>query len=512
MRKKHIVAVFVAVVACLILYFIVSLKSPSLKNSIQIERNPVIFPDYTQIVIPPNIAPLNFIVKEEGTGYLVKIYSKNGDTIRIVNNNPLINIPIKRWKKLINGNRNENLIIDVYVRNQNGTWNSYKNIINKIANEEIDVFLAYRLINPGYRLWGNLGLYIRNIQTFDEDPIIVNNMAENNCMNCHSFCQNNPDRALFQVRGKIGGTVIIEDGVIKKLNTETKNTLSAAVYPAWHPNGKLIAFSVNKIVQEFYSAGPKSINVFDTASDIIVYNSKSNIVTTSPKISKKDYENMPAWSPDGKYLYYCSAPQPIANHSAKDSLKYSLLRISYDEKRNEWGEVDTVVSSEKTGLSISWPRISPDGRFVMFCMTDYGYFTVYNPGSDLYLLDLNTGEHRSLSCNSNDVESYHSWSSNCRWFVFSSKRLDGLCSRPYFSYFDKDGKIYKSFIMPQKDPRFYDTFLKNFNIPELLTSRWSVSKWNLYKTIHGKATNVEFDTTVDVDALSGATSVNTNSR
>lgn len=506
--KKITIFLSGIIVSFLSLYFFVSHKNPSLTNVTETGHIPAIFPDYTQVVLPPNIAPLNFFIEEKGKKYFVKIYSKNGDTIKIVNNSPSIDIPIKRWKQLLNRNRNEDLYFDVYVKDPNGSWNKYKSITNKIANEEIDGYLAYRLINPGYRLWKNLGLYIRNIQTFDEDPVITNNMAEKDCMNCHSFCQNDPTRALFHVRGKVGGTVVIDNEIMKKLNTETKHTLSAAVYPAWHPNGKLIAFSTNKIVQEFYSAGPKSINVFDTASDIILYNIKSNLVTTSPKVSKKDFENMPAWSPDGNYLYFCSAPQPEPNRSV-DSVKYSLLRISYNEKQNEWGEIDTVLSSEKTGLSITWPRISPDGRFIMICMSDYGYFTVYNPGSDICLLDLQTNEYRPLNMNSNNVESYHSWSSNGRWFVFSSKKLNGLCSRPFISYFDKDGKAYKSFVMPQKDPLSYETFLKSYNIPELLKSRWTVSKWNLYKTIHKEATEVKFDKSINVDALSGATSTTT---
>lgn len=507
MRKKIIATVSIVVAFCLILYIVASSKNPSSKNVAQTDYIPVIYPDYTQIVIPPDIAPMNFIVKENGAGYFVRIYSKNGNAIKISTKKPVINIPIKKWKKLVTSNRNENLFIDVYVKNVQGTWNKYKTITNKIVNDEIDGYLAYRLINPGYRLWENMGIYVRNLKNFDEEPIIVNDLADKNCMNCHSFCQNDPDRALFHVRGNVGGTVLIENGVIKKLNTETNYTLSAAVYPAWHPNGNLIAFSANKIVQEFYSSGPKSISVFDTASDIILYNIKTNTITTSPKISKKDFENMPTWSPDGTYLYYCSAPQPEAIHTTDDSLKYSMLRISYDEGRNEWGDVDTVLSSEKTGLSISWPRISPDGRFMLFCMADYGYFSVYNPGSDIYLMDLNTGEYKSLSINSNGVESYHSWSSNGRWIVFSSKRLNKLCSRPYFSYFDTDGKMYKAFIMPQKDPAFYDTYLKNYNIPELLKSQWNVSRWKLYKTIHENAINVSFDSTVNVDALTGATRV-----
>ena len=72
------------------------------------------------------------------------------------------------------------------------------------------------------------------------------------------------------------------------------------------------------------------------------------------------------------------------------------------------------------------------------------------------------------------VESYHSWSSNSRWFVFSSRRIDGLYTRPYIAYVDEDGKVGKPFLLPQKDAGFYQSFMKSFNIPEFITGKVKV--------------------------------------
>jgi dipeptidyl aminopeptidase/acylaminoacyl peptidase len=176
----------------------------------------------------------------------------------------------------------------------------------------------------------------------------------------------------------------------------------------------------------------------------------------------------------------------------------------YLAKHNVWGSVDTVLSHENAGGSISWPRISPDGRFLLFCLSDYGYFTIHNPLSDLHILDLKTGSRRLLDINSNRVESYHSWSSNGRWFVFSSKRRDGLLARPYFAYFDRCGGVHKAFLLPQKDPSFYDTFLKNYNIPELITAPWRPAWRDLYRIVRREARGVRFDEAAAADALSGA--------
>ena len=58
--------------------------------------------------------------------------------------------------------------------------------------------------------------------------------------------------------------------------------------------------------------------------------------------------------------------------------------------------------------------------------------------------------------NSEDTESFHNWSTNSRWLVVSSRRDDGLFTRPYFCHVDTDGKVTKAFMLPQRNPRqFY---------------------------------------------------------
>jgi dipeptidyl aminopeptidase/acylaminoacyl peptidase len=152
-----------------------------------------------------------------------------------------------------------------------------------------------------------------------------------------------------------------------------------------------------------------------------------------------------------------------------DQSKYDLVRISYDIKTDTWGRLETVLSAKQTGLSIAQPRISPDGKYLLFCMCDYSGFPTFRPSSDLYLMDLNNARYKRLACNSDQSESWHSWSSNSRWIVFSSKRPTGLFSKAYFSYVDPNGTAHKPFVLPQKDPAFYDSFIKLHQMPELVT-------------------------------------------
>lgn len=488
------------------LFILIALSSCGgvIKDYTKENRWAVIFPDYNKLVIPPNIAPLNFFIKENGSRYHVEIYSKNGSKLIIEQSSPKIKIPVNAWHKLVNKNKGNNLYVDIY--SKNGKWTKFISISDSIASEPIESYLAYRLINNAYIFWKKMGIYQRNLENFDESPIYVNTSAKHGCVNCHSFCKADPQKMSLHFRDIQAGTMILNDNKIKRLNTKTQYTMSPFVYPAWHPSGNYIAFSTN-IINLFFSADKNHLSeVADLASDIIVYNVKTNTVTTSPKISTKNRENLPTWSPDGKWLYFISAPKvQKGNDRSRVLAKYSLLKIPFDTATNTFGDPDTVLSSNQTGMSITFPLISPDGRYLLFSMIDHGYFSVFDKLSDIYLLDLKTNKYRKLDINSNSNDSYHVWSQNGRWIVFSSKRLDGIYSVPFLAYFDKNGNTYKPFAMPQKDPLFYNTFFLNYNRPELIKGKVNLNPRQVRDLIYSEAKKVNFDSTFDVDALSGAT-------
>ncbi len=482
------------------------LMYPGINDYKENDRIPGISPDYSSVVLPPNIAPLNFIVGESGRKYYVTINSDNGGKIKIISKRQKIVIPVRKWKSLLNNNRGKSLYIDIYIKNKAKEWEKFKTIINKIAEDEIDSYVVFRLINPAYILWEKMGIYQRDIESYSTRPVLLNLTTEKNCMNCHTFCANDPDKMILHLRSNPSGTILYNNGVLQMLNTGTQFTMSSCVYPSWHPGGNIIAFSVNKIKQKFHSAGNKNQTVIDRASDLVLYDIKKNMITTSPKVSTDRLENLPSWSPDGKYLYFISGPK--YNENVPDTaVKYDLMRISYDINTNMWGEVDTVLLSGETGKSITFPEVSPDGKYLLFCMTDYGYFSIYSPASDLYLMDLKSLEYKKLDINSEHVESFHSWSSNSRWFLFSSKRIDGFNSRIYFSYIDEGGNVYKPVLLPQRDPAFYNTSVYNYNRPVFIKEKVRLRPGELTKTAYSTIQNVNFDPEVDIDALSGASRI-----
>ena len=462
-------------------------EKPDFENCPSIERQPAISPDYTNVTLPPNIAPANFVIKEAAGAYFVRISSEEGEDIDISSRSANIRIPLKPWKKLLDNNHGKNLLIAIFVRDDKGKWSRFAPIENHIAAEEIDSHLVYRLMKPLYQYWDKLGIYQRDLTGFDESPIVLNTAMGKNCVNCHSFHNYNPERMIFHMRaGPVGTSMILaHDGETHKVDTSTSFN-HATSYRSWHPNGQIIAFAFNTVKQVFHAAG-KNLDVYDRASDLLLYNVKTNTITTSPKISTAErMETYPEWSPDGKYLYFCSSPAldiyDTDEHPLK-KMRYDLMRISYDDRTDTWGEVEPVLLANKLGLSAAHPKFSPDGRYILFCMSEYTYFPLYMPDSDLYLLDTETLEfHKPEKINSDRAESYHCFSSNGRWVVFSSKRQDGQSTHPYFSYFDAGGNFSKPFLLPQKDPEYHQSRVVVYNIPEFVTGPVKIPPQKLIKT------------------------------
>jgi hypothetical protein len=470
---------------CLLAF--ISCSVPNIQQYGDAGKYPDIFPDYINVTIPCNMAPLNFRLKQSGTWELLRLEG-NGLKIDVTSSDGKFLIPSHKWEKLLEKNKGESIKATVFVKEKE-YWKRYNPFSVFISSDPIDPYLVYRLIEPGYELWNKMGIYQRNLENFNESAIYENKMTNYNCVNCHSFCMGNPKEMMFHLRGDYGGTMLVRNGKAEKLNTKTDSTISSLVYPCWHPSGKFIAFSVNKIDQGFYLNNKDRIEVFDSASDMVVYDLEKHEIFTSPLLfSKNVLETFPGFSPDGKTLYFCSAKSfPVPEKS--DSMKYSLCSIPFYPETRKFGErTDTIFNAVTSGKSAAFPRVSPDGRFLLFTVAGYGSFPIWHKDADLCLYDLKAKKYIDVNnVNSPDVDSYHSWSSNSRWIVFSSRRVDGLYTRPFIAHIDKDGKTGRAFMLPQKDPDFYQALLKSYNIPELVKDEVSLNSYGI--SHQAKSTN-----------------------
>ena len=312
-----------------------------------------ISPDYSSTVIPPNIAPLNFLVQEKGSDYLVKIHSDKDGGFEVSSQSPGIHIPQDYWHKLLEKSRGEQLYFDVFVKKDSRKWVRFQTITNKIAREDTDNYLVYRKTHPTYILTqGRVGIFQRDLRNYDEKIVLDNSHDKSGCVNCHTFCGNRPDKVLISVRNVKYGpiTLLIDNDTAYKIRAKLG-------YTTWHPSGKLAAYSLNKLPMLLHTAREETRDTVDIDSVLAYYVFGANAVRTTPQISRLDMlETWPTWSADGRYLYFCRTPMTWTDQNkfppnGWEKIKYDLVRISYDLEQDKWGEVEKVLSAEDTGLS-----------------------------------------------------------------------------------------------------------------------------------------------------------------
>lgn len=477
-----------------LLAFVTACTAPDINVARQSAEEVEIFPDYKDIIIPCNIAPMNFTVESEQEHRLI---IRGGESQFQVSSDSegLFDIPIKQWRKIVGENIGRKLEFTV-ARLEGDEWVGYKPFTMEISPDSIDSHLAYRLLPPAEQ-WLKIGIFQRDLESFEQKAIFENKLTDYNCINCHSFPDRNPDKMIFHLRAKdANGTAYIEKGKVTKLNTKTPETISSFVYPYWHPSERYIVVSTNLIYQSYYYHSEDRMEVYDEESDVVVYDVETGEAFTNDKLSSPDaMETLPTFSPDGKSLYFCTADNVEQLALNIDKLKYSLCRVDFDAETGTIGDkVDTLFNAKTDGRSISFPRISPDGKRMVVCLVRYGNWSINHKDSDLYELDLQTGELTAIDIiNTEEVESYHSWSTNSRWMVFSSRRDDRLYTRPYFTYVSEDGTYHKPFLLPQRSPfKHYRDILHAYNIPELVNGEVKVNPHEIATVMAGEGVNVKF--------------------
>lgn len=310
----------------------------------QIEEYPSIYPDYVGVTVPATIAPMNFSCTDapyERIDVIVK--GQQGKEIHI--NAKRADFPEKEWRQLLASNPGDSLLFTVSVL-RDGTWSAYKPFPMYISSYPIDYGLVYRKIAPGYEVYSHMGIYERDLSSHKEKPLVENTLVKGMCVNCHAFNRTDPSRLSLHIRGAHGATFMRTGDKDEYLNTKTDQTIATCVYPYWHPGGEYIAYSTNNTRQSFHVVKDERVEVLDLESDVVVYHPADHRLLLCDSLRQKEkFETFPAFSPDGRTLYFCSAEAKRIPEEYQE-IRYNLCRIGFDPTTGTFGShIDTLVNA-----------------------------------------------------------------------------------------------------------------------------------------------------------------------
>ena len=463
-------------------------KHPSLPTSFtKTEAELSIYPDYRDVTVPPNIAPLCFLV--DGVEDVVaefKTEGSEGTGVTWGGKANKVQPDLEEWHEMLAAAKGKSLSVTVYTKTD-GKWLAYTPFAVHVAEDDIDPYISYRVLPPTFVGFDDLAIRQRNLQNFDEEDIYNNRMVsegiEGQCINCHSYQNYGTQNMMFHMRMQHPGTMIVLNGELLFIDLKTADMISAAAYNSWHPSLPIIAFSTDHTMQSFHTRDVSKVEVMESASDIIIYDVRQNRVQTVLNDSS-EMELFPSWSPDGKWLYYCSAHYEYQNRFEDTdellanyrTLQYNLYRLSFDASTMTFGQPELIYDAKSKNRSAVQPRVSQDGRYLLFAEGPWGLFHIWHTSADIGIIDLRTGESLDLrKLNSPLPESYPSFSSNDRWVLFESRRDDGNYTRTYFAYFDRQGRLHKPFMVPAEDPEYFRLLLKSWSRPEFMKEPVSIS-------------------------------------
>lgn len=431
-------------------------------------------PDFSNATLPPNIAPLNFDVMDATGRVQTTLLATSGDKLEFSGEE--VRWPRRGWHEFLARHAGESVVLQV----QEGTVPVYTST-NAISRDPIDAYLTYRLIPPGYSGFGAIGIWQRHLESFSERPVYRNlQKSSTQCVNCHTYNQADPDTYLFHTRLEGTGTRFVSRKHGKSFRAITTPSGMKPTYPAWHPSGDWVVFSANETFQVFYETGRDKIEVADLRGELMLYSLADGAVQMIED-RRNRLECFPAWDPAGQRLFTCCARVGESGPGYKDGVDetfhsltnvcYDLVVRTFDPATRAFSEPQILLDGPANQVSVTFPRVSPDGRWLVMTVGRRGMFHVWHGEADLWLVDLRANTVRPLTeLNSPASESYHCFSSNGRWMVFSSRRGDGTYTRPYLAHFDPATGVFSTpFLLPFEKPADDDNLMKSFNVPEFST-------------------------------------------
>lgn len=484
---------------CIAIGLLTSCTHPP-KQTVALAETASIFPEVDGVCCPPNMGFPSFrILDSTSSAFFVNIIGANNDIISLKTKD-VVTVKSTDWQAFANRNQGQTITLQIH-RKRGKIWETHPDFHFKIAEEPIDRYVWYRLIEPLYDVWRDMGIYQYDLQTLSQREILSTNHTQHStsCMNCHTFANHDANTMLFHLRKSPKGTLLLKNDTFSLIDNQNPNFNGLYAYASWHPKKNHVAFAIPDIYAAFTTSRKQLMHVYDFSSSIGVMNIEKQTFITNETLNDSNYlATFPSFHPSGNELYFCRGKKPVydRNNPMKTLVPntfYNIVKIRFDAQTDRLSTaVEPVVTLDSIPKSALFPRLSPDGRYMLYTVADYGGFPIWHNEADLWLLDMQNGANRRLDeINSDCTESYHSWSSNGRWIIFSSRRMNGLYTRLYIAYFNTDGTFSKPLLLQQKTPDFYRTFTKSYNIPEFTKNPYSKTPEDILKAAQTSAVSLK---------------------
>jgi Flp pilus assembly protein TadD len=303
-----------------------------------------------------------------------------------------------------------------------------------------------------------------SVDSEERPPIVLENLPV--CGNCHSFSGDGSVLGLDVDYGNDkGGYAIIPVSQQMVMNDEKIITWSDykkedgeatfGLLSRVSPDGRYVISTVKD--RAVFVATPDiwfSQLFFPIKGILVVYDTETGTYQSLPGADDPEFvQSNPTWSPDGQSVVFARSkvyrkdsiedvktilldekdvPEFV---EGKEPFKFDLYQVPFNEGRG--GKAEPIAGASHNGMSNFFAKFSPDGKWIIFCKAEN--YMLLMPDSELYIIPAQGGEARRLRANTPRMNSWHSWSSNGRWLVFSSK-ANTAYTQLFLTHIDEDGR------------------------------------------------------------------------